>query len=190
MFKPSQHQRVVMTKSTHVTDEDALEMLRLHRLVATSERKSQKEIAEMYGVHPQTVSRAIKRAEKLYSEFEKGVDKGLIKRPDRNDGAKPTESNALMLPQQFVSVLSDMNQMQSVCQATGSFLATAAHTAYEGVVNETLPHEQRFQMVVTGAGAVIGTLFEIYDGMRQIDSMIKSASKPRMREADYYDDRR
>lgn len=78
--------------SQRVTDKDALEMLRLYRLVAKDERKTQKEIAEMYGVHPQTVSRAIKRAESLYSEFEKGVETGLIKRPGNASGSSSSSS--------------------------------------------------------------------------------------------------
>lgn len=162
-------------------------MLRLHRHVPMVERKSQKELAEMYNVHPQTVSRAIKRAEGIYAEFERGVKNGSIRKPSTTvqTTSQPQKSDggggALMLPQQFVDVLSDMDQMQSACRATGTFVATAAHAAYEGFVNEDLPHEQRFKMVVTGTSAVVGTLFEMYDGMRQINRMMQSNARPAMR---------
>jgi len=169
-----------------VSDKDALDMLRLHRHVPPAERKSQKEIADMYNVHPQTVSRAIKRAEEIYTEFERGVESGAIRRTTAVQKASPPPESdaggALMLPQQFVDVLSDMNQMQSACRATGTFMATAAHAAYEGVTNETLPHDQRFKMVVTGVSALAGTLFEMYDGTRQIQRMMQSSAKPAMRD--------
>jgi hypothetical protein len=87
-----------------------------------------------------------------------------------------------MLPQQFVEVLSDMNQMQSACRATGTFMATAAHAVHEAVVNEDLPHDQRFKMVATGVTAIAGTLFEMYDGMRQINRLMQSGVKPTMRD--------
>lgn len=137
----------------------------------------------MYKVHPQTVSRAIKRADEIYAEFERGVASGEIARPPAVQGSKPVDpGSAVMLPQQFVDVLSDMNQMQSACRATGTFMATAAHAAYEGVTNETLPHDQRFKMVVTGVSALAGTLFEMYDGTRQIQRMMQSSAKPTMRD--------
>ncbi len=171
------------TSAQKVTDKDALEMLRLHRHVPASERKSQKEIADMYKVHPQTVSRAIKRADELYAEFERGVTSGEIARPPAVQGSKPVDpGSAVMLPQQFVEVLSDMNQMQSACRATGTFMATAAHAVHEAVVNEDLPHDQRFKMVATGVTAIAGTLFEMYDGMRQINRMMQSGAKPTMRD--------
>jgi len=175
-----------MTADVHrVSDQDALDMLRLYRLAPASERLTQKELAEKYGVHPQTVSRAIKRAEKLYAEFEKGVERGTIRRATAiqttSSHSSSSEGGALMLPQQFVEVLSDMAQMQTVCRATGTFMATAAHSVYEGLTNEDIPHDQQFKMVVTGAGALIGTLFEMYDGVRQIRRMMESNARPAMR---------
>jgi len=179
------------TIAQRVSDEDALEMLRLHRHVPKGERKTQKELAEMYGVHPQTVSRAIKRAEEIYDAFERGIESGAIKRPVAVQKASPVvakEETSVMLPQQFVEVLSDMDQMQSACRATGAFVATAAHTAVEGWTNEELPHEERFKMVITGTSAVIGTLFEMYDGMRRIQQLTKNTGKPPMRNAEQYYD--
>ncbi len=174
------------TSGRKVTNEDALEMLRLYRHAPADERMTQREIAEMYGVHPQTVSRAIKRAEGLYEEFERGVEVGAIRRPQDSEAPQTSDSGdkSLMLPHQFVEVLSDMNQMQSACQATGTFLATAAHSVYEGFSNEEIPHDQRFRMVVTGSSAAVGTLFEIYDGIRQIQRMVKDNQKPNMRTVD------
>lgn len=182
------YDNLMTTSVRKVSDEDALEMLRLHRHAPNDERMTQREIAKMYDVHPQTVSRAIKRAEGLYAEFERGVESGEIRRPQELQVSRPSDAGgggggggSLMLPHQFVEVLSDMNQMQSACQATGTFLATAAHAVYEGFVNEDIPHDQRFRMVVTGSSAAIGTFFEIYDGIRQIQKMARGQRKPKMR---------
>ncbi len=175
------------TGARKVSDQDALDMLRLHRHVPAAERLTQKELAEMYDVHPQTVSRAIKRAERLYAEFERGVESGTIRRSTAVQTTSPPEESGggpVMLPQQFVEVLSDMNQMQTACRATGTFMATAAHAVYEGLTNEDIPHDQQFKMVVTGTGALAGTLFEMYDGMRQIRRMMQSNARPTMRTID------
>ena len=37
-------------------------------------------------------------------------------------------------------------------------------------------------MVVTGVSALAGTLFEMYDGTRQIQRMMQSSAKPTMRD--------
>lgn len=177
------------SNNSKVSDEDSIVIYKRARGIGCR-KVSHEVLAQEYGVHKTTVSRAVKRGEEIYVDFARRVDEGKIRRPtevapvgDVASGEKPSTEVAVMQPAQFVQVLSDMNQMQQACQASGSFLATAAHTAIEGFRNEELPFDTRFQMVVTGSSALMGTLFSIYDGVRQLEKF-RVTSKPPMREVD------
>ena len=175
------------SNNSKVTDEDAVVIYKRARGIGCK-KTSLAQLAEEYGVHKTTISRAVTRGEQIYEEFERQVDAGKIRRPagvvvarEPESGETKTTEIAVMQPAQFVQVLGDMSQMQQACQASGSFLATAVHTAVEGFRNEEIPFETRFQMVVTGSSAVVGTLFSIYDGVRQLDK-IRANARPVMRE--------
>jgi hypothetical protein len=142
-----------------------------------------KELADKYGVKsPVTVSRRVKKVQKILSELEQGVKSGditlqskglIVQSPDGGGGklALPKENPFL--------ALETFGELSGISSAGGSVMGMGAATLVQGFVREDLPYDERQKLAMKGASVLFGGLlaayltFNKFSGLDDADSTLR-----------------
>lgn len=192
-----------MVKSNKkITDQDVMNMDRLSSL-----GYKHKEIAEMLGIHPGTVSKKLAQLRKqrrategLLDHSISGASTNAMQSPgnpgntgntgntgraiavaNRNDNSAMAVSVPTNNP---FHVLNDFNEIASVVSAGGSVVGSGVSLLYDGFANESLPYEERMQRAMKGGMVVAGSIlsaFATFQSLSQLTKNVQSQQQPIMR---------
>lgn len=126
------------------------------------------DLAKKYGVKASvTVSRRIKKVQKVLSELESGVNTGDIDLQPRGVSVQPRKQSgsgggqgsggALALPDKnpFLA-LETFGELSGITNAGGSVIGMGAATLVQGFTREDLPYEERQKLAMKGASVLAG----------------------------------
>jgi len=134
---------------------------------------SYKELAEKYKVKsPVTISRRVKKVQKILAELEKGVKSGEVllqsqgltpARVQRSSSLATTGGGTLALPREnpFLA-LETFGELSGITSAGGSVIGMGAATLIQGFTREDLPYEERQSRAMKGASVLAGGLLAAY----------------------------
>lgn len=125
-----------------------------------------KELASKYGVKsPVTVSRRVKKVQKILTELEKGVKSGDVLLQNKGVSVTTTTpgGGVLALPREnpFLA-LETFGELSGITSAGGSVIGMGAATLMQGFTREDLPYEERQKMTMKGASVLAGGLLAAY----------------------------
>jgi hypothetical protein len=138
-----------------------------------------KELAKKYGVKsPVTVSRRIKKVQKVLSQLDQGVKSGDITLQNKGLAVQsPTQNSggALALPKEnpFLA-LETFGELSGITSAGGSVIGLGAATLAQGFTREDLPYEERQKRVMKGASVLFGGLLAAYLTYKQFSDAVDS----------------
>ena len=169
-----------MLKKNGVKDRDIL-MFNDH--MKGGEGSSFKDLATKYGVTAVTVSRRVKKVQKVLSDLEKGVKTGDITLENRGLATQqqpPGGGGVLALPKEnpFLA-LETFGELSGITSAGGSVIGMGAATLVQGFTREDLPYDERQKLTMKGASVLAGGLlaayltFNQFSGLKDDESNIK-----------------
>lgn len=188
-----------MVKSNKkITDQDVMNMDRLSSL-----GYKHKEIAEMLGIHPGTVSKKLSQLRKQRRAIEglldhsiSGASTNAMQSPGNpgntgnpgnvgntgNTGGAIAVANrndnsamAVSVPTNNpFHVLNDFNEIANVVSAGGSVVGSGVSLLYDGFANESLPYEERMQRAMKGGMVVAGSILSAFATFQSLSQLTKN----------------
>jgi hypothetical protein len=188
-----------MVKSNKkITDQDVMNMDRLSSL-----GYKHKEIAEMLGIHPGTVSKKLTQLRKqrrategLLDHSISGASTNAMQSPGNpgntgipgnvgitgNTGrviavANRSDNSAMAVSvptNNPFHVLNDFNEIASVVSAGGSVVGSGVSLLYDGFANESLPYEERMQRAMKGGMVVAGSILSAFATFQSLSQLTKN----------------
>jgi hypothetical protein len=153
---------IELLKSKGVTDMD-LEIFNQH--LKGGEENNFTSLGKKYKKSPVTISRRVKKVQKVLKELEAGVKPGDVSLQNKGLAQSPATQGAgkLALPSENpFSPLQTFAEMSGITNATGSVLGLGAAMMYNSFTREDLPLEERQIMTMKGASALAGSLLSMY----------------------------
>jgi hypothetical protein len=134
--------------------------------MAGGEGSNYKDLATKYGVKsPVTVSRRVKKVQKILSDLEKGVKSGevILQRKSVTVSTPDASGGSLALPREnpFLA-LETFGELSGITSAGGSVIGMGAATLMQGFTREDLPYEDRQKLTMKGASVLAGGLLAAY----------------------------
>lgn len=134
-----------------------------------------KDLSTKYGVTAVTVSRRVKKVQKVLSDLEQGVKSGEITLQNRGLATHPQPGGSggvLALPKEnpFLA-LETFGELSGITSAGGSVIGMGAATLVQGFTREDLPYEDRQKMAMKGASVLVGGLLAAYLTFNQFSGL-------------------
>jgi hypothetical protein len=134
-----------------------------------------KELAVKHGVTPVTVSRRVKKVQKVLSELDQGVKSGDITLQNKGvvvHSPATGGGGVLALPKEnpFLA-LETFGELSGITSAGGSVIGMGAATLVQGFTREDLPYDERQKMTMKGASVLAGGLLAAYLTFKQFSEV-------------------
>jgi hypothetical protein len=134
-------------------------------------------IAEEAGVVPLTVSRGINKVQKALDEIDEHVKAGDL-RIQPHTGQQQEPQYLMPFPQQHrqqialpqsnpFPQLERFSEMAGIANAAGNVVGLGVATFRKGWEDETLPYQERMDLVMKGGSVVVGSIFSFYQTLKQ-----------------------
>jgi hypothetical protein len=154
---------IELLKSKGVRDLD-LELFNRH--LKGGEENNFTNLGKEYKKSPVTISRRVRKVQKVLKELEAGVKPGDVSLQNKglaNPPAVQTQGGKLALPDNNpFTALQTFSELSGITNATGSVLGLGAATLYNSFIREDLPLEERQVMAMKGASVLAGSLLSMY----------------------------
>jgi hypothetical protein len=163
-----------------VTDRD-IEMFNLH--IKGGKGSSFTDLSKKYGISAVTVSRRVKKLQKVIAELEAGVKPGDVSLQNR--GLAPPRHQqqgvALSIPKEnpFLA-LETFGELSGITNAGGSVFGLGVATLAQGFTREDLPYEERQKLAMKGASVLAGGILAAYLTYMQFTDQNNYNSQPRV----------
>lgn len=150
-------------KSKNVKERD-IEMFTLRM----KKGMSYKDIAAKFGLkNGVSVSRRVKKIQKLLQSIDKGIKSGEIVLRSAGTGSQLAKSNSqgsnLMLPEQNpFNALNTFQDLAGISSAGGAVIGAGAATLFQGFARDDLPYGERQMMVMKGGSVLASSLLALY----------------------------
>jgi hypothetical protein len=124
------------------------------------------QLGKKYKKSPVTISRRVKKVQKILKEIEAGVKPGEVSLQSKGLATPPAVQGVggtLSLPKENpFYALETFSELSGITNATGSVLGLGAATLWTGFTREDLPLEERQKLAMKGASVLAGSLLSMY----------------------------
>jgi hypothetical protein len=153
---------IELLKESGVTEQD---LIYFNSHIKGGEEGNFTSLGKKYGKSPVTISRRVKKVQKILKKLEAGVKPGEISLENKGLAPPPAVQGAgkLALPESNpFTALQTFSELSGITNATGSVIGLGLATMHRALTREDLPYEERQINMMQGASVLAGSFLSIY----------------------------